>query len=349
MRLLTAITALLLCVQPALGGQITLKNGDVITGKISAFDGSEYTVETDYIDGEFKVSADDVADIKTDTVMDVQYTDGEVMTGTLGMKDGAVVVVDESGDQTPIDVARIDEVAEVEDWFQWDADVHIGLSGAEGNTKNSLFHADASLEPQWGPNRFRFYGQLNEGTTTDQTTDVKSTTESNWRLLFQYNRDLSYRWYLFAANQWDSDKLMRLNARTSVAGGAGYKIWQEDYRDWWIELGPAYVHENWKNPTDDEDYVAARWALNFEHDIYSDDFRFYHNHNILESLQEFRFIFQSTTGIKFDLIGDLVGSLEVQFDYNSEPGTVTLSDGSERRAKKEDLRYMFKLGYEFGS
>ena len=34
-------------------------------------------------------------------------------------------------------------------------------------------------------------------------------------------------------------------------------------------------------PSDDEDFVALSWRLNFEHDIYSDDFRFYHRHNRL--------------------------------------------------------------------
>ncbi len=126
----------------------------------------------------------------------------------------------------------------------------------------------------------------------------------------------------------------------SLSGGAGYKIWQEDYRDWWIELGPAYVRENFKFRSTDENYVALRWALNLEHDIYSDDFRFYHKHSILESAQELdRFVFQSTTGFKFEIIADLVGAFELQFDWNNQPAA---------GADKNDLRYMFKLGYEFG-
>ena len=61
MRALIGIVLACLCAQVALAAdQITLKNGDVITGKITYFDGSDYIVETDYIDGEVLDVRDDV-------------------------------------------------------------------------------------------------------------------------------------------------------------------------------------------------------------------------------------------------------------------------------------------------
>ncbi len=206
MRTILITVLVALSTQSAMAARIVLKNGDVITGNVLYCDGSDLKVENDYIDGDFLIAMEQIAEIESTVEMTVQYKDGEVATGKLATSDdGTFVVVDESGQTAALDLERLDELEPVEEWFQWGGDINLGFSGASGNTNTSSFHVDGSYRPSFGPNHFRLSGQLNredakvkvdnpDTPDPEDTKNSRQTTASNWRVLVEYNRDLSYKW-----------------------------------------------------------------------------------------------------------------------------------------------------------
>ena len=72
----TMIGALSLCLAPvANAGVLVLKNGDRITGEITAICDDEITIEPTYSD-EFDVDLDIVAYIESDREFDIELSDG---------------------------------------------------------------------------------------------------------------------------------------------------------------------------------------------------------------------------------------------------------------------------------
>lgn len=329
-----AITTVCVFAHTATADQVRLKNGDTITGIVNYYDGAVIHVDVEYLEEDLVLKLTDLAGFESEKPLVFRLKDGSEIEGRLRMTEsGDLVIVDASGNQVPFETSNLIEAEPPTDWFRYSGSANIGIAIASGNTDTQTFHVDGAVQPMFGRNTFRLGGQLNRAEADNERT------ASNWRLLAEYERELTYRWFAFATNQYDNDDLLGLNVRVTAGGGLGYWIFREAPRHLRIQLGPAYVHENWQRPTPDEDYAAARWALNFDHEIFSPDLVFYHNHVYLQSLQEGkRFSVQTTTGLRYDLIWDLFGSLEVQWDWNNQPAD---------NAQEDDTRFFFKLGYAF--
>jgi putative salt-induced outer membrane protein YdiY len=344
-RSIAAIAAVVaLCAQAALADQVRLKNGDTITGTINYYDGGQIRVAVDYLEDDLVLELEDLASFDSEQTLIFEFKDGREVEGRLRLTEaGDVVVVDPSGNQIPYDAAQLVVAEPPADWFRISGAANVGLAISSGNTDTQSYHIDGIVEPILGRNTFRLSGQLNRDEAKIEQDDgsgrTRTTTASNWRLLAQYERELTYRLYAFAANSYDNDDLLGLNVRVTAGGGLGYKVFQTAPRHLRFELGPAYVHENWREPTPDEDYAAARWALYFDHEVFTPDLVFYHSHVYLQSLQEgSRFTVQTVTGLRYALVWNLFGALEGQYDWNNQP-----AEG----AQEDDLRVYFKLGYAF--
>ena len=332
-----------------LADSVRLANGDVISGTVSSFDAETLTIETTYA-GAIAIKASDVVRVSTDAPVVLQLSDGSEVNGRIiSGAGGAMSVLDASGASVPVQLSQVASFAPPappEPWFQYSGEINAGFNAATGNTETQGYHLDGLFEPIFGQNGLSFTGQLNrsEAEIANDAGDGtrNETTASNWRVLGQYNRELTEHWYSFVNNGWENDDLKQLNLRVSAATGAGYKFWDDEMRFLTAELGPGYVYENFRRRDDDNpdrDYISARWALDFDHGIVTPDTRFYHNHTLLERVDNLdTFIFQSATGLKFALIGAINAGAEVQFDWNNDP-----AEG----AREEDLRYMLKLGYAF--
>lgn len=344
-RHIAAIAAVLgLCAQAGFADQVRLKNGDTISGTIKYFDGGSIHIDVDYLEDDLVLKLEDLESFDSEQPLLFAFKDGREVEGRLRMTEsGDVVMVDASGAQIPYDAAELVDAAPPQPWFRVSGAANVGLAISSGNTDTQSYHIDGIVEPIFGKNTFRLSGQLNRDEANIEQDDgsgrTRTTTASNWRLLAQYERELTYRLYGFAANSYDNDDLLGLNVRVTAGAGLGYKVWQTAPRHLRFELGPAYVHENWRRPTPDEDYAAARWALYFDHEVFTPDLVFYHNHVYLQSLQEGkRFTVQTVTGLRYALVWDLVGGLEVQYDWNNQP-----AEGSQ----EDDVRIFFKIGYAF--
>src|SRR5689334_19473217 len=88
MRKIISLTIFLfLLSMPAMADQITLKNGDRLTGKIVKSDGSKLVVKTELI-GEVSVDLAAVNSITTDQPLYVTLADGRTVSGILSASEG---------------------------------------------------------------------------------------------------------------------------------------------------------------------------------------------------------------------------------------------------------------------
>ncbi len=229
-------------------------------------------------------------------------------------------------------VVTLDEVFNleaVETYYRYEAEVDVGINVSKGNTDQSNFNLSGMIAPSFGKNTVRLGGQLN------RTESDGETTVSNWRIDASYEREFSRRWRAIALNRYENDKFQDLDLRVTAAAGPGYSI-LIDNPSLDVFLAPAYVHESFTE--EDRDFAALLWRLDFEYEIPKPDVTFYHNHSLTVGVTESQTVALTTTGFKWEMIGDLDLKLEYQVDWNSQP-----ADGAD----EFDQRYMLKVSYDF--
>jgi putative salt-induced outer membrane protein YdiY len=236
----------------------------------------------------------------------------------------------------------IDWIREKPTYFRYDAELNVGVQEASGNTDTTDLHFDARFEPSFGWNTLRFSGLY------DKKVADGDTTTNRWKASAVYERDFLRHWYVGAANTYESDSQRDLDLRFIVAAGVGYRFYDNDPTHFSVLPALAYVNENFEEfvdpvtgvkSSDDADYVALQLGMDFTRDLYKDDITLFHNNMYLNSLQSLSdIIFETRTGIKFDMAWDLVLTAEVETDWENEPS---------EDAKKLDTRYMLKIGFEF--
>lgn len=324
-----------------------LKNGDRLSGHLVEVENGDLFFDPDMTD-EVKIGVGDIESLETTATIRVELEDGTERTGflvrdpdgSMWLRPGAGgEVIDEPLSATDedrlgglIELSRVHHIEEAQTYFNYTANIDVGLSGATGNSDQSSFNLSVGFAPRFGKNRFSIKGQVN------QAENDGETSASNWRIDNRYERDLTQKWFAGGLLDLENDDLQNLNLRTSLAPVVGYRFFEGSPTDLNVLVGPAFVNENFSGSDDDRNYLAALWRLNFLQDLYTSDVQFYHNHKITVGISDSGVIVLTTTGLKFDLIADLDLLLEAQYDWNSNP-----ADG----AKQSDLRYLVKLRYVF--
>jgi putative salt-induced outer membrane protein YdiY len=336
---------------------VRLKNGDVVTGKILTVGGKSLVIDTDYA-GEVTIKVDTVVDLQSDRPLTVVYADGREVDGYVDVgPDGQIVVSEsapseevagETGELAPVNLAEIEMIHEVTPFFHYVADLQFGLNIASGNSDSQNINLAAAFIPTFGKNTIALDGQWNRGKADGQLA------ASNWRINGQYERGFWDRWFWLLFNSYEYDALQDLDLRITAATGLGYKFFEPDPTLLKVSLGPAFVDENFKEffvdvdpdpdveqleeRSDDRQFAALRWTLDFDQDLWSPDVSIYHSDRMTFGLTEDQFLIQTAQGFRFGLFADLALLLELQFDHNDNP-----ADG----AKKDDYRYLVKLAYGF--
>jgi len=368
--LVCACTMSALLAEPARADWVYLDDGSVVRGEIKHLRENDLVIDVEFAP-DITIDLDNVVTVETDQRVTVRYPSGAEYTGYLWKDaDGKAILKDrpatgaktlaESGPDAPssqggeppveepavvrvVDLHSIERLKQYETYYRYDAAIDSGISAARGNTDRSAYNFAARFAPAFGSNTLTFSGQLNR---EDADGD---TVVSNWRAMAQYERDLKNMWYVMGFNTYENDEKQNLDLRTTVGAGLGRKIF--DPKPTLLKLGLAvgWVREDFERPSDPadvpdgfddhRDYGAMIWITEFYHDMFDDDVRFYHDHRLTGGvLGETSLIVLTTTGLKFELISDLSLKAEVQFDYNTDPGS---------EADKDDERYLLKLSYEF--
>ena len=325
---------------------------DTAEAEVAAVGGEDVEAEV----AAAEATSDDVeAEMPEAAVVGVETAGTEVEADLAAMPDAeavAATVGDETSAATPDDeltkheaevaanvaasdgrVVTLDEIFNlevVETYYRYEAEIDVGINVSKGNTDQSSFNVSGMIAPSFGKNTVRLGGQLN------RTEADGETTASNWRIDASYEREFTRRWRAIALNRYENDKFQDLDLRVTASAGPGYSILL-DNPSLEVFLAPAYVHQTFKEDPS-RDFAALLWRLDFEYEIPKPDSTFYHNHSLTVGVTESQTVAQTTTGFKWELIGDLDLKLEYQLDWNSKPAD---------NADEFDQRYMLKISYDF--
>ena len=339
--LLIAFCCSLLCAE-----QVTLKNGDRLTGAILSVSDKKLTIKTEHA-GTVTIDWDAVAQFSSDQPMVVTRTDKQTISGAVSTKDSEVTVNTPTGTQT-IPMANVSVMRSPADQAAYEKSLHpgmlegwtgggnFGLALARGNsdTTNLALGFDASrptTTDKWTIQATSIY-------STSVTNGVSSTTANAFGGFIRYDHNLSKKWFAFGLFAGLYDHAQDLDVRISPSGGLGYHAIASKMTTLDLLGGFGYTYENY-SPGPTNNLMNATIGDEFKHKFtanttLSQDFYFF---PYLNGGGGYRGVFDF--GLASKLYRAITWNLSFTDLYNSRP-----VEGK----KNNDLVFTTGLGLTFG-
>jgi len=315
--------------------EVRLKNGDVITGTIVKKETDKLVFNTNYA-GDLNIAWSEISTLNSKAPVQVFLTDQTIFTGVIGASQAgrAKIVIANSDAQTEVDLNQLNYinpnplVSGI--GTVWSGNINLGGAITQGNTDTSLVRADGETIARTKYNRFTVGGVVNRAKSNNVDTEYNS------RGYVKYDKFLTKKWYLYTNATLENDRFRDINLRSTVGGGNGYQLYEQDDLNLAIEGGIVYLNVDY-DVARDENYASGRWALRYDQKPMSGDVQFFHQHEILFGLEKTaNTLVFSKTGLRVPIAKNLNASSQINLDYNSQP--------AENR-KKMDKTLLFSLGY----
>jgi putative salt-induced outer membrane protein len=258
--------------------QITLKNGDHLTGTVVKSDGKTLVLHTEAA-GDVTLQFSAITQIKTDKDLHVGTTDKKMVVGPVTESDGKIEVATKTGGTVEVpatNVALIRDDAEEAayeqslhpSWKQaWAGGVNVGFSVARGNSEVTNLGLGINAVRQ----------TLNDKTivsltsvNTNNQLATPSTVASLVTAGLEYDHNLTARVFGFGSAGFTSNALQNLDLRAVYTGGLGYHLVKSAVTTLDLEAGLNYTHETYSDgaqvtpptvpPTFVSDGVTNRFA-----------------------------------------------------------------------------------------
>jgi putative salt-induced outer membrane protein len=216
--------------------QITMKNGDRLTGAIVKFDGKALTVKSGYA-GELVIQWDAVSTVTATQLLNIGLKDGQVVVGTVTTNDEKFAVETSSAGTVSAPIAAVtfirskDEQAAFEAHEAryrnpglmdlWAGNVALGYAKAAGNSKTTNLNVSANAVRATNRDKTTAYFTTLYATNTP-TNGKPTTTANSERGGFNYELNLSPKFYVFGGSDFESDQFQSLDLRFNPGGGFGY-------------------------------------------------------------------------------------------------------------------------------
>ena len=259
------------------GDQITLKNGDRLSGAVIKVDGKSLIMKTEFA-GEVTVPWTAVTAIRSTQPLHVGLDNGQTLIGPVTTSDGRLVVETRSGG--PVSIPRENalfirndvEQASYEQslhpgWREnWEGGANVGFALTRGNsqTKNLAlaFTADRkTLNDKLGVYANSVYA------TNDATGAVPNTTANFIVGGIRYDHDITPRLFGFAGADFQTDDLQNLDLRSVLGGGLGFHAIKSKATTLDLLAGLNYTHESYS--TFSRNFPAATLGEEFTHKLRS--------------------------------------------------------------------------------
>jgi putative salt-induced outer membrane protein len=238
--------------------QITLKNGDRLTGTVVKSDGKTLVLHTDAAgDVEFKFDA--IQDIKANQPLHVSLKGGKTAVGPVTTSDNKIEVATKNAGTVEApkeDVTLIRNDAEQAAYDKslhpglihgWNGGANVGFSVARGNSQTeNLALAVNATHPTLNV-KITFY--LSSIYTTNQLA-TPSTVANLVTGGLRYDRNLNPKMFAFGAADFMSNALQFLDLRGVYTGGFGYHVINNDSTTFNVLAGINYTHETYSNGTE---------------------------------------------------------------------------------------------------
>ena len=212
----------------AFADQITLKNGDRISGSIVSSDGTSLNIKTDYA-GTLAIKLDQVQSITSDQPLYVTSKDGTVLAGTVAASGDTVQVATRSSGTVTISRSALQSIrneSEQQAYGAWGGALNAGLSLARGNADNANFTLGANASRSTSKDKLSVFvnSLYSRGTTAGVTLTTASAVNGGLR----YDFNLGARTFAYGFTDFDHDRFQLLDLRNVIGGGLGYHVIKSD-------------------------------------------------------------------------------------------------------------------------
>lgn len=239
MRVLRCVAAAAFICLSLMADQITIDNGDRITGKIVTADEKAVIVKTKYA-GDVKIDRSTITGIQTDDVLNVTVKEAGTLKAKVNESAGSATVTQANGTSMTVKPDAItairDEAAQkaynreqerltnprLNDF--WAGFMTFALANASGNSSTTSITTAASATRAAGKNKMSLnFAQLY---ATQSTTAPHGETANKVSGGFRIDRDLTPRLFVYGINTYDYDRFQNLDLRVVLGGGFGYHVWK---------------------------------------------------------------------------------------------------------------------------
>jgi putative salt-induced outer membrane protein len=220
----------------AMADQITLKNGDRISGAILKNDGKKLTMKSEFA-GEITVPWDAVTGLSSPGPLHIELKDGQRIVGSVTLppdgstlaittkETGAVTASRESvksirsADEQAAYDAEIDRFRNPRLVDLWSGFLDTGFATSQGNSKTASFTVGATANRVTSRDKIAVtYTSL---FASSNASGKNITTADAKRGSIGYDLNLNANWFAFGSVDLESDTFQNLDLRFSPAGGLG--------------------------------------------------------------------------------------------------------------------------------
>ncbi len=239
----------------AFADQITLKNGDHLSGTIVKSDGKTLVLHTDYA-GDVTVDFKAITQISSDKELHVTTSDKKTLVGPVTTTDGKIEVATKPGanvEVPPGDVVLIRNDAEQATYDKslhpgllhgWNGGANVGFSLARGNSQTTnLALAINAVHPTLDDKTTIYLTSID----TENDLATPSTVANLVTGGIRYDHDINPKVFGFIAADFMSNALQNLDLRGVYGGGLGYHAIKSDSTTLDFLAGLNYTHETYSN------------------------------------------------------------------------------------------------------
>jgi uncharacterized protein DUF481 len=246
-----SISTLFIMITVLRADQVTLKNGDTITGAIIKKDGDKLTVKSEFL-GEVTMPWAAVTAVKSDAPLFVALPNGRELSGKLATQAGAIEI---AGTSAPLsEVSAIRDPAEQHKherlrrpgWSElWAGYFDLGLALARGNARTDTFTTALNAARVTRSDKtILYYNQIHSSATIAGRSGI---TADAVRGGLSYDHNLRPRLFANVFNDYESDRFQNLDLRMAVGGGLGFHAIKSERTKLDVLGGADYSRESFSN------------------------------------------------------------------------------------------------------
>ncbi len=217
--------------------QVTLKNGDRLTGAVVKKDATNLVFKSDHV-GLVTIPWDQVSALKTDTPVTVALTGGESVLGTVAVTPERNVEIQSGGQSRSVEPAQVEALRNADEQHiyerllkphltdLWVIGGNIGIAGTKGNAVTSTFAIPITASRVTRSDKTSVYFNLIKASAT--VNGAGAQTAEAVRGGWAFNRNIRPRlfWNLF--NDYEYDRFQSLDLRMVLGTGFGYSVWKSE-------------------------------------------------------------------------------------------------------------------------
>ena len=239
--------------------QVTLKNGDRLTGTIVKSDEKTLLIKTEFA-GDVSVDWTAVQQVNSSTPLHVALENGQTVVGPVTTSDGtlSVATANQGTVTTPkaavkalrseSEQAQYDQSQHPRFTQNWAGGINVGFALTRGNSQTKNLSLAFTADRKTLNDHLGLYA--NSVYATDDAPGVTpSTTANAIQSGIRYDRDLTKRLFVFVGGDFQTDALQSLDLRSVVTGGLGVHVIKNDATTFDLLGGLNYTRENYSTFT----------------------------------------------------------------------------------------------------